>query len=79
MALAKSLADQGSMFRQQLVCLKHSSKHSLSDRPVISEWNSPVILLFLYRWKAVSGLRPGENRCDVTLLSGYSVPRAVTR
>lgn len=46
---------------------------------MISEWNSPPSLLFLYRWNAVSGLRPSANRCDVSVLSENSLPLAVSK
>lgn len=59
----------------KLGCLRHSSKHSLSDRPDISEWCSPPSLLFLYLWKAVSGFLP-LKRWEVIELSGYSEPLA---
>lgn len=63
----------------KLVWRRHSSKHSLNERPVISEWNSPLSRLLRYLWKAVSGRRPlmPSNKWDVTELSGYSVPLSV--
>lgn len=52
------------------------------NQPVISEWNSPPNLEFLYLWNAVSAPRllpaPDANRCEVTELSGYSLPLAVS-
>lgn len=63
----------------KLAWRRHSSRHSLKDLPVISEWNSaPASREFRYLWNAVSGLRPLENRWEVTEFSGNSLPLAVS-